>query len=85
MGNFVSNQHRRYCDGGLVATIDITKLSSGELQYDATVEPVWVRLRDYAVIPESVGDTLRLSRVEREEYNLFMSDTYKILPARGEE
>lgn len=85
LGNFVSNQHRRYCDGGLVATIDITKLSSGELRYDATVEPVWVRLRDYAVIPESVGDTLKLSRVEREEYNLFMSDTYKILPARGEE
>ena len=85
LGNFVSNQHRRYCDGGLVATIDITKLSSGELRYDATVEPVWVRLRDYAVIPKSVGDTLKLNRVEREEYNLFMSDTYKILPARGEE
>ena len=79
LGNFVSNQHRRYCDGGLVATIDIKKLRSGELRYEATVEPVWVRLKDYAVIPKSVGDTLKLSRTEREEYNLFMSDTRKTL------
>lgn len=79
LGNFVSNQHRRYCDGGLVATIDITRLSSGELRYSASVEPVWVRLKDYAVIPKSVGDTLWLNRTEREEYNLFIADTHKTI------
>lgn len=74
LGNFVSNQHRRYCDGGLVATIDITK-SGGRLHYSAEVEPIWVRLKDYAVIPQFVGDTLWLNRTERDEYDLFMEDT----------
>lgn len=75
LGNFVSNQHRRYCDGGLVATIDVERRGDA-LRYSASVEPVWVRLKDYAVIPQSVGDTLWLNRTERDEYNLFMSDTH---------
>lgn len=82
LGNFVSNQHRRYCDGGLVATIDIEKLPDGALRYSAEVEPVWVRLKDYAVIPKSVGDTLWLNRTEQDEYNLFISDTEKTLYSR---
>lgn len=74
LGNFVSNQQRRYCDGGLVATIDITK-HGNELHYAAAVEPVWVRKEGYVVIPQSAVDTLSLTSVERERYNLFISDT----------
>jgi poly-gamma-glutamate synthesis protein (capsule biosynthesis protein) len=78
LGNFVSNQQRRYCDGGLVATIDITK-QCGELSYSAKVEPVWVRKEGYVVIPQSVADTLSLSPNERALYNRFITDTEALL------
>lgn len=78
LGNFVSNQQRRYCDGGLVATIDITK-QGDELRYAAEVEPVWVRKEGYVVIPQSAADTLFMTPAERERYELFISDTRSIL------
>lgn len=78
LGNFVSNQQRRYCDGGLVATIDITK-QGGEFSYSAKVEPVWVRKEGYVVIPQSVADTLSLSPNERVLYNRFITDTEALL------
>lgn len=82
LGNFVSNQRTRYRDGGLVATIDIEIVDSILLNerlsrkksIDVTLEPVWVHLPDYAVVPREVGDTIPMSADSRRRYDRFMQD-----------
>lgn len=76
LGNFISNQRVRGSDGGIIAQLDIDKSGDG-CQFWADIVPVWVRQRDYSVIPRSVGDTLRLSEDERSAYRLFMADISK--------
>ncbi len=40
LGNLVSNQQRRYCDGGLIASIDVVRCDTlPQLQYIATATP----------------------------------------------
>lgn len=72
LGNFVSNQRRRYTDGGMIAEIVVTKtvttdsLSSNKssLGYDFGYRLVWVNtpvragVRRYEVLPAAVADTL---------------------------
>lgn len=87
LGNFVSNQRKRYSDGGLIAAIDVEirdSLHNGKVvattkSYDMELIPVWVSLPGYVVLPKSVGDTLPMNGVARSEYNLFMSDTKSLL------
>ena len=83
LGNFVSNQRTRYRDGGLIATIDIEVIDSLHLNknisrhtnYSLHLDPVWVHLPDYAIIPTEVGDTMQMSADSRQRYNRFISDT----------
>ena len=83
LGNFVSNQRTRYRDGGLIATIDVEIVDSVLLNesfsqrksLNVTLEPVWVHLPDYAVLPPEVGDTLPMTPDSRFRYNRFMRDT----------
>ena len=77
LGNFVSNQRMRGSDGGIIAQLDIEKRTDG-CQYWLDIIPVWVRHRDYAVMPISAVDTIPLSCDERAAYNLFMSDCKKL-------
>ena len=77
LGNFVSNQRMRGSDGGTIAQLDIEKRTDG-CQYWLDIIPVWVRHRDYAVMPISAVDTIPLSWDERAAYNLFMSDCKKL-------
>lgn len=77
LGNFVSNQRMRGSDGGIIAQLDIEKCTDG-CQYWLDIIPVWVRHRDYAVMPISAVDTIPLSWDERAAYNLFMSDCKKL-------
>lgn len=87
LGNFVSNQRKRYSDGGLIATIDVEirdSLSDGcvvasDKKYNLKLTPVWVYTPGYVVLPEPVGDTLQMNSVSRQQYNLFIGDTKKIL------
>lgn len=79
LGNFVSNQRKRYTDGGLMTVIDIEEDISGELKYYIRCIPVWVHRPRYTLLPPEVGDTIRLDAASREAYNLFMSDTRKLL------
>ena len=83
LGNFVSNQRTRYRDGGLIATIDIEFIDSLHLNrrisrranYSLRLDPVWVHLPDFAVIPTEVGDTMQMNADSRQRYNRFMTDT----------
>lgn len=81
LGNFISNQRGRYCDGGIMAQVEVSKDSVG-CQFNLDIQPVWVRQRDYAIIPKNVGDTIAMSVDERNAYLTFMRDTKKIFTSR---
>ena len=75
LGNFVSNQRRRYCDGGLVAEIEAVRHPDGRMSYSLEAVPVWVAMLGYRVVPPEVGDTMALP----EAYALFREDVAEVL------
>lgn len=75
LGNFVSNQRQRFCDGGLMARVEVTMTPYGELSYAAQAIPVWVSLPDYRILPPEAVDTLSLSPAR----SRFYSDAAQIL------
>lgn len=79
LGNFVSNQQRRYCDGGLLAEIEVTRYPSGRCTYRLATLPVWVLLPGYRIVPPEVGDTLTLPPAVRARYQTFLDDTRQLL------
>lgn len=81
LGNFVSNQCLRYRNSGMVAEVDIVK--EGDAVHDTLrVVPLWVRGRDYAVIPGCVGDTLAMPESERALFMQAMADVRESVAAR---
>lgn len=81
LGNFISNQRMRYSDGGVMAKVIVEKTDDG-CSYWLDIEPVWVRKGDYAVIPQTVADTLVLNAADRAAANLFFEDTRKIFTSQ---
>lgn len=79
MGNFISNQRKRYCDGGIIGVIDIEKVGKGPLKYELDVIPIWVRRQDYEIIPQAIGDTLPMSDNDKMLFKRFITDTENIL------
>lgn len=79
LGNFVSNQRKRYCDGGIIATIDIERRGDGPLTYSLDVTPVWVHTPGYTILPPEVADTMSMDNVSRQRYELFINDTRSLL------
>lgn len=78
LGNFVSNQSERYTDGGVIATVDIVEVEPNKFEYLLDIVPVWVHRPDYAVLPPSVGDTMKMNAEQRDAYDRFMRDTEQI-------
>ena len=80
LGNLVSNQRRRYTDGGLIAEVEVVRCDTIEgLRYSATAHPIWVMMPDYRMLPRSVGDTLTMPEATRAQYERFMTDTDELL------
>ena len=80
LGNLVSNQQRRYRDGGVIAEIEVVRCDTVEgLRFKTTAHPVWVLCPDYRILPRSVGDTLTMPAYSRELYQRFMEDTEQLL------
>jgi len=88
LGNFVSNQRRRYCDGGMVALVDLKK-RNGKLEVvGAGYVPVWVDTyflngkRKYKVCPvgmyEGKSNQL-LSPASDSAFKVFVDDTRSLL------
>ncbi len=75
LGNLVSNQRRRYCDGGLLAEITVTKHADGRMEYALEPIPVWVALPGYRILPPEVADTLSLGAA----YRTFRDDCRELL------
>lgn len=74
LGNFVSNQRKRYCNGGITARIDVTKDNSG-MHYTLECTPVYVTTPGYRILPPEVADTISLNAVERFRCDEFFADT----------
>lgn len=80
LGNLVSNQQKRYTDGGLLAEVEIIRSdTASHLRYIAKAHPIWVLLPGYRVLPRHVGDTLTMPHYARQQYAQFMSDTDRLL------
>lgn len=79
LGNFVSNQRKRYTDGGAMATIDVFKQASGDMSYKTEITHIWVQLPDYKILPQQVGDTMKMSPTDRYLYQRFINDTKEFL------
>ena len=79
LGNFVSNQRKRYCDGGIAATIDVELSGNGKLSYSLHVTPLWVHTPDYTILPSDVADTMHMAPLDRQRYELFIDDTRQLL------
>ncbi len=75
LGNFVSNQRRRYCDGGLMAEIEAVRHPDGRMTYSLEAVPVWVAMPGYRIVPPEVGDTMALPAA----YSLFRKDVAEML------
>lgn len=82
LGNFVSNQRKRYCDGGLLACIDVTLLPGGVKEYVLDLIPVWVQGPSYRILTPAAVDTVRLGATERIRYREFCDDTRELLFGR---
>ena len=70
LGNLVSNQRRRYTDGGLVAAVEAVRHPDGRMSYSLEVTPVWVALPGYRILPPEAADTMALPAA----YDLFRTD-----------
>ena len=79
LGNYVSNMSGRYCDGGIMAQVDIEILSGEIATRKLTLIPVWVKRSEYKILPFEVADTVEMSVGERKRYELFRADTESLL------
>ena len=70
LGNLVSNQRRRYTDGGLVAEVEASRHPEGRMSYALEVTPVWVALPRYRILPPEAADTMALPAA----YGVFRTD-----------
>lgn len=60
LGNFVSNQRKRYTDGGIMASVEATKHPDGRMTYRLECIPVWVALPGYRILPPEALDSAAL-------------------------
>ena len=76
LGNFVSNQRKRYCDGGLMARVRVVKEPNGVVHYAAEAIPVWVdKEHGYRIEPLSLPDSVTYQGACEQ----FLCDTYELL------
>ncbi|MGD9977145.1 MAG: CapA family protein [Bacteroidales bacterium] len=93
LGNFVSNQRKRYCNGGVVALVQLKKNETGKTQIvEAGYIPVWVHTpfrnlrRMYQVLPVSGYEAAShkyFSNSEDSLFTEFKTDTYNLLSTQN--
>jgi len=89
LGNFVSNQRKRYCNGGVVTFVQLSKNNVGKTQITNTgYIPVWVHIpfrdlkRLYQVLPISEYEPISkqyFSTADDSLFTEFKTDTYNLL------
>jgi poly-gamma-glutamate capsule biosynthesis protein CapA/YwtB (metallophosphatase superfamily) len=90
LGNYISNQRKRYTDGGIMLWIDLKKDETGNTVIDtAGYIPTWVLVKEiksqkkFFIVPVSEiidnNDTYDLDKEILEKMKLFLEDTRKHL------
>ena len=76
LGNLLSNQRKRYTDGGLMVRLELTKRGEEPLRIDYEPIPVWVdRTHGYRLLTREAADTLRIE----DAASTFFTDTESLL------
>lgn len=76
LGNLVSNQRKRYTDGGILARIRVTQRGDEQPRIEAEAIPCWVdKWHGYRVLPLAAADTLTHDAA----YKTFREDVLKTL------
>ena len=88
LGNFVSNQRKRYCNGGVVSFVQLSKNNVGKTQITKTgYIPVWVHIpfrdlkRLYQVLPIAEYESISKQYFSSADDSLlteFKTDTYNL-------
>ncbi len=86
LGNFISNQRKRYTDGGIMAELDLCKTPEGTVVQQYNYLPVWVWKPPkagggnyFVLVPANTDvkilDMLRMNEQDREKMRTFLKDT----------
>jgi poly-gamma-glutamate synthesis protein (capsule biosynthesis protein) len=78
LGNLVSNQRKRYCDGGIVAEVEVVKMADGKCHYSLCITPVWVALPGYRILPPELASNGIFNDQQKSAYEQFMYDTEQL-------
>lgn len=91
LGNLVSNQRKRYTDGGMLLRLDITHCDSLPLRIEPGYMLTWTSVnyengrKSYHILPPNVADTALAGGSEaRAAYDLFISDSRELLGRQAE-
>lgn len=85
LGNFVSNQRRRYTNGGMIAEVTLTKIDSLPVSYGLGYHLVWVYtpyregIRRFTALPVAVADSLVVRDSTAWQYTRFIEDSRRLL------
>ncbi len=89
LGNFVSNQRKRYTDGGLIVLFDVVKNLKNNKTYveNARYIPFWVLKTNFPIkyyllpINKNIDDTtyVRMDKELKDAFELFKNDTKQLL------
>ncbi len=89
LGNLVSNQRRRYCDGGALLRVEITQKDSLPMDIKAGYILAWVDTpivdgrKEYHILPSYIADTMLRGRTSWADYQWFLSDSRFLLSSTG--
>ena len=76
LGNLLSNQRKRYTDGGLLVRLELIKRVDEPLRIDYTPIPVWVdRTHGYRILTHEAVDSLSVETAA----GTFFADTERLL------
>lgn len=88
MGNFISNQRKRFTDAGLILTLKINKESSDKFKIaEVSYIPTWVFKgntlsgKEFVILPSTnfIDSTINLTKTDLEKMNQAFDDTRYIL------
>ena len=79
LGNFVSNQRKRYTDGSILVEIEVEKGLDGVCHYSLKTIPIWVKTPGHEIVSSAHDSEVELNEEQRAKYELFLRDTEQLL------
>lgn len=79
LGNFVSNQRKRYTDGSILAEIEVEKRPDSVCRLSLKTIPIWVKTPGHEIVSSAHDSEVTLNEEQRAKYDLFLRDTEQLL------